>query len=56
MGSRDYRHREAKKPKRDSVKKAPPTIISPTFVPPSNVEVIKKGKKFVVKDYDMYLI
>jgi hypothetical protein len=45
MGSRDKSHREAKKPKKDSSKKAPPTISSPIFVPPATVEVIKKGKK-----------
>jgi len=45
MGSRDFRHREAKKPKKDSIKKAPPPPISPIFVPPANVEVVKKGKK-----------
>ena len=44
MGSRDKSHREAKKPKKDT-KKAPPTIISPAFMPPATVEVIKKGKK-----------
>ena len=42
MGSRDKRHREAKKPKKTSKKAAPSTIL-PT---PSNVEVIeKKGDK-----------
>jgi hypothetical protein len=45
MGSRDKSHREAKKPKKDSSKKAPPTIISPVFTPTASVEVIKKGKK-----------
>ena len=44
MGSRDKSHREAKKPKKDSIKKAPATI-SPMYVPPATVEVIKKGKK-----------
>jgi len=44
MGSRDKSHREAKKPKKDS-KKAPPITISPAYVPPATVEVIKKGKK-----------
>jgi len=44
MGSRDIRHREAKKPKKDS-KKAPPPTISPAFLPPANVEVVKRGKK-----------
>jgi hypothetical protein len=41
MGSRDYRHREAKKAKKDSKKLSPATIIDTT--PP--VEVIRKGKK-----------
>ncbi|MFA5374182.1 MAG: hypothetical protein WC455_00260 [Dehalococcoidia bacterium] len=45
MGSRDKSHREAKKPKKDSIKKAPPTIINPLYVPPASVEVVKKGKK-----------
>ena len=41
MGKRDYRHREAKKAKKDT-RKLPQVSISPT---PVNVEVIKKGKK-----------
>ncbi len=41
MGSRDYRHREPKKQKKDP-KKLPQINITPT---PANVEVIKKGKK-----------
>lgn len=41
MGSRDYRRREPKKPKKDA-KKLPPVSILPT---PVSVEVIKKGKK-----------
>jgi hypothetical protein len=45
MGSRDKSHRESKKPKKDSSKKAPPTIISPLYVLPANVEVVKRGKK-----------
>ena len=45
MGSRDKSHREAKKPKKDSSKKAPPAIISPVYTPPATVEVVKKGKK-----------
>ena len=40
MGSRDYRHREPKKPKKDA-KKQPPSVMTP----PTTVEVIKKGKK-----------
>ena len=40
MGSKDYRHREAKKPKKDA-KKFTPTILTP----PTTIEVIKKGKK-----------
>lgn len=40
MGKRDYRHRETKKPKKDTRKNTPITYES---TPP--VEVIKKGKK-----------
>ena len=40
MGSRDYRHRETKKPKKAAKKQSPNIII-----PPATVEVIKKGKK-----------
>ena len=43
MGSRDYRHREAKKPKKDAKKAILPSILSPE--PVVEVEVIKKGKK-----------
>ena len=41
MGSRDYRHHEAKKPKK-SAKKLPPVTVLQT---PVEVEVVKKGKK-----------
>ena len=41
MGRRDYRHRESKKPKKDTKKIAPITIIQPSV----QVEVIGKGKK-----------
>lgn len=41
MGSRDYRHRETKKTKKDE-KKLPKISITTT---PANVEVIRKGKK-----------
>ena len=41
MGSRDYRHRETKKPKKDS-KKLPPITILPA---PVDVEVVRKRKK-----------
>ncbi len=41
MGSRDYRHRETKKTKKDD-KKLPKISITTT---PANVEVIRKGKK-----------
>ncbi len=41
MGKRDYRHREPKKPKKDT-KKISAATFSPT---PTTVEVIKKGKK-----------
>jgi len=40
MGSKDFRQREPKKPKKGSKK----TDIT-TFVPQTVVEVIKKGKK-----------
>jgi hypothetical protein len=40
MGSRDYRHRESKKAKKDAKKFTPTTL-----TPPVTVEVIKKGKK-----------
>lgn len=41
MGSRDYRHREQKKTKKDP-KKLPQITITTT---PANVEVIRKRKK-----------
>jgi len=41
MGSRDYRHREPKKHKKDTKQISPATILPP----PATVEVIKKGKK-----------
>ncbi len=41
MGRRDYRHRESKKPKKDTQKIAPVNILQPSV----QVEVIKKGKK-----------
>ncbi len=41
MGSRDYRHKEAKKQKKDAKKITPVTILPPV----ADVEVIKKGKK-----------
>ena len=41
MGKRDYRHREAKKPKKDTKKISASTILSP----PMTVEIVKKGKK-----------
>jgi hypothetical protein len=40
MSRRDFRHRESKKPKKDS-KKAPITTV---IQPPATVQVIKKGK------------
>lgn len=42
MGSRDYRHRETKKPKKGA-KKAAPIYLLPTT--PVEVEVIRKKKK-----------
>ena len=41
MGSRNYRWREAKKPKKGG-KKSPTTAV---VQPPVSVEVIKRGKK-----------
>ena len=41
MGRRDFRHRESKKPKKDTKKALQPTILQPTEA----VEVFKKGKK-----------
>ena len=43
MGRRDYRHREQKKPKKDTKKITVNTILPPA----ETVEVIKKGKKEV---------
>ena len=42
MGSRDYRWRERKKPKKEAKKLPTAETILP---PPMTVEVIKKGKK-----------
>ena len=41
MGRRDYRHREPKKAKKDAKKLSPLNILTT----PTNVEVVKKGKK-----------
>ena len=41
MGRRDYRHRESKKPKKDTKKISPLDIVST----PANVEIIKKVRK-----------
>ena len=41
MGRRDYRHRELKKPKKDSKKISATTILPPT----TTVEVVKKKRK-----------
>ena len=41
MGSKDYRHREQKKPKKDAKKESIPTILPP----PVEVEVIRKPRK-----------
>ena len=43
MGRRDYRHREPKKPKKETKKISADTILPQ----PTTVEVIKKGKKKV---------
>jgi hypothetical protein len=42
MGSRDFGHREKKKPKKDAKK---PPVISAFEAPRPEVEVIRKGKK-----------
>jgi hypothetical protein len=41
MGSRDFKKRETKKPKKEGGKKSTPI----SFELPAEVEVIKKGKK-----------
>ena len=41
MSRRDYRHREAKKPKKDTQKLSPLTILPSA----TEVEVVGKGKK-----------
>ena len=41
MGSRDYRHRERKKQKKEAKKLTPIIVLSPQ----AEVEVIKRGKK-----------
>ncbi|MDD4877378.1 MAG: hypothetical protein PHQ86_09730 [Dehalococcoidales bacterium] len=41
MGKRDYRHRESKKPKKDTKKVSAATILPS----PAIVEVVKKEKK-----------
>jgi hypothetical protein len=41
MGTRDYRWREPKKPKKGTRRPAPISVLSP----PLAVEVIKKGKQ-----------
>jgi hypothetical protein len=41
MGNRDVRHREKKKPKKDTKKSLTSSVITPA----TSVEVIKRGKK-----------
>ena len=48
MGKRDYRRREAKKPKKGAKK----TKIASEFVPPTEVEVIKKKRKVSTEEYE----
>ena len=43
MGSRDYRKRESKKPKKDA-KKAPPSDVL-QIITPVEVEVVRKKRK-----------
>ncbi len=42
MGSRDFRHRETKKPKKDAKK---PPALSAILPPPPTVEVVRKPRK-----------
>jgi hypothetical protein len=49
MGSRDFRHKETKKPKKDAKKSTIANVIAP---PPPVVEVIKRGKKEPREDED----
>jgi len=46
MGSRDYRHRESKKPKKDAKKAGAATILPP----PVTVEVVRKERKREVEE------
>ncbi|MFC1896950.1 hypothetical protein ACFLX8_00025 [Chloroflexota bacterium] len=46
MGRRDFRHRETKKPKKDTKRVSASTILPP----PVTVEVVKKEKKRKVEE------
>jgi hypothetical protein len=46
MGSRDIRHHETKKPKKD----APKTVISEPIAAPAEVEVVRKKRKPVEEE------
>jgi len=48
MGKRDYRRREAKKPKKGTKK----AKVSSEFIPPTEVEVIKKKRKAGPEEYE----
>ena len=48
MGKRDYRWREAKKPKKGAKK----TKITPELMPPTEVEVISKKRKVITEEYE----
>jgi len=48
MGKRDYRWRETKKPKKGAKK----AKMSSEFMPPTEVEVIKKKRKVSTEEYE----
>ncbi len=48
MGKRDYGHREAKKSKKGAKK----TRVDSEFIPPPEVEVIKKKRKVSTEEYE----
>ncbi len=48
MGKRDYRWRETKKPKKGAKK----AQMSSEFMPPTEVEVIKKKRKVSTEEYE----
>jgi hypothetical protein len=48
MGRRDFRWRETKKPKKGAKK----TKIASEFMPPTEVEVVKKKRKPATEEYE----